>query len=322
MVEIGTNIEKAKHLLEAGELVAIPTETVYGLAGNALNPEAVAKIFETKKRPHFNPLIVHIPHAGSAKQYVDHFPEQAEKLARQFWPGPLTLVLKKKETIPDLVTAGLDTVGLRCPDHPLTRQLLGCLNFPLAAPSANLFGRISPTKPEHVAEQLGDAIPYILDGGACTVGIESTIVGFEENTPVVYRLGGLTVEQIRETVGAVQVNVHAASNPKAPGQLKSHYAPTKKIILGNIAELLQYYPAHCSGILTMSKDFNSPYQRMLSSTGNLHEAASNLFQALRDFETMPVDVILAELVEEQGLGRAINDRLRRAASEKNFDNQF
>jgi L-threonylcarbamoyladenylate synthase len=315
MAEIGTNIEKAVQLLKAGELVAIPTETVYGLAGNALNTEAVAKIFETKRRPFFDPLIVHVPDAGSAKQYVDYIPDNATMLAQKFWPGPLTLVLKKRDVIPALVTAGLDTVGLRCPDHALTHELLNNLDFPLAAPSANLFGRVSPTKPEHVNEQLGQFIPYILDGGTCPVGIESTIVGFEGDRPVIYRLGGLTVEQIKEVVGNVTVNTHSSSNPKAPGQLKSHYAPSKKVILGNVEELLQHYPAHCSGILTLSKDFNSPYQRRLSPTGNLHEAASNLFQALRDFETMPVDVILAELVEENGLGRAINDRLRRAASQ-------
>ncbi|QOI97583.1 MAG: threonylcarbamoyl-AMP synthase [Flammeovirgaceae bacterium] len=314
MAEIGTHIEKAAQLLRAGELVAIPTETVYGLAGNALNPKAVAKIFETKNRPHFNPLIVHVPDGTTAKSYVQQFPEPAEKLARAFWPGPLTLVLKKKPIIPDLVTAGFDTVGLRCPDHPLTHTLLSQLAFPLAAPSANLFGRVSPTKPEHVNEQLGQRIPYILDGGSCVVGIESTIVGFEEDQPVVYRLGGITIEQIRQVVGEVFIKTNGTKNPRTPGQLKSHYAPSKKIILGKIEELLQRYPAHCSGILTLSKDFNSPHQRMLSPTGNLHEAAHNLFQALRDFETMPVDVILAELVEEQGLGRAINDRLRRAAA--------
>ncbi|MFN3840464.1 MAG: L-threonylcarbamoyladenylate synthase [Cyclobacteriaceae bacterium] len=319
MAEIGINIEKAVQLLEAGELVAIPTETVYGLAGNALNADAVAKIFETKRRPHFDPLIVHVPDVASAEKYVDYFPEQARQLAQQFWPGPLTLVLQKKEIIPDLVTAGLHTVGLRCPDHPLTHNLLRHLNFPLAAPSANLFGRVSPTKPEHVNEQLGHAIPYILDGGPCPVGIESTIVGFENNNPVIYRLGGLSLEQIREVTPVVNVQKHSASNPKAPGQLQRHYAPSKKVIIGNVEDLLQRYPAHCSGILTLAKDFNSPYQRMLSPSGNLHEAARNLFQFLRDFETMPVDVILAELVEEIGLGRAINDRLRRAASEKNFE---
>lgn len=315
MAEIGKTIEKAVQFLQAGELVAIPTETVYGLAGNALKPEVVAKIFDTKKRPSFDPLIVHVPDASHVANYAAEFPEKAQQLARHFWPGPLTLVLKKKEIIPHLVTSGLDTVGLRCPNHPLTHELLTRLSFPLAAPSANLFGRVSPTKPEHVNEQLGKYIPYILDGGPCPVGIESTIVGFENHQPVVYRLGGLPVELIESVIGKVSLQPYSTSNPKAPGQLKSHYAPSKKVILGNVAELLQHYPAHCSGILTLSKDFNSPYQRRLSPTGNMHEAASNLFQALRDFETMPVDVILAELVEEQGLGRAINDRLRRAASE-------
>src|SRR6478735_1162446 len=192
MAEIGKDIVLAKQLLENGDLVAIPTETVYGLAGNALSATSVAKIFSTKNRPQFDPLIVHVPSLEKAKDYVSEVPDFAKALTEKFWPGPLTLLLKKKTVIPDLVTSGLDTVGIRCPDHSLTRDLLTSLDFPLAAPSANPFGYVSPTEPSHVNEQLGQKIKYILDGGVCPVGIESTIVGFENEGPVVYRLGGLS----------------------------------------------------------------------------------------------------------------------------------
>jgi len=313
MAEVGIDTKKAVHLLEQGELVAIPTETVYGLAGNALNKQAVTKIFTVKDRPQFDPLIVHVADLKSAKEFVTEIPSVAHTLVDKFWPGPVTLVLKKKKIIPDLVTAGLETVGIRCPDHPLTLQLLKKLSFPLAAPSANPFGYVSPTKAEHVEEQLGSKIQYILDGGTCSVGIESTIVGFENNEPVVYRLGGLSLEHIESTIGKIRVMTHSTSNPKAPGQLLSHYSPAKKVFLGSIEELLQTYPAHLAGILTFQKDFNSPFQFVLSPSGSLEEAAQNIFEALRSFDKLPVDVILAERVPDTGLGRAINDRLQRAA---------
>lgn len=315
MAEIGTDILKAKALLEAGELVAIPTETVYGLAGNALNVESVAKIFTAKNRPRFDPLIVHVPDIGKAQDYVTAMPEKARLLAKHFWPGPLTLLLKKKPCIPDLVTAGMDTVGIRCPHHILTQTLLRSLDFPLAAPSANPFGYVSPTQPAHVDEQLGDRIQYILDGGACEIGIESTIIGFEDGIPAVYRTGGVSIEALEEVVGKVTLPSFAGGHPVTPGQLKSHYAPGKKVIIGKIEELLQEYPAHCSGILTFQNDFNSPFQFILSPSGTLEEAAKNLFAGLRFFEKMPVEVILTEMVPDVGLGRAINDRLKRAASE-------
>lgn len=312
MAAIGTDMDKALSLLQHDELVAIPTETVYGLAGNALSIAAVAKIFSVKERPQFDPLIVHVPDLEKAKEYVVEIPEAAKKLADKFWPGPLTLLLKKKSIIPDLVTAGLDTVGVRCPDHDLTRQLLKQLPFPLAAPSANPFGYVSPTKPEHVNEQLGDKIQYILDGGACPVGIESTIIGFENDTPVVYRLGGLSLEDIEKTIGPVTLMTHSTSNPKAPGQLQSHYAPRKKVILGSIEALLKTY--NNAGVLSFQKDFKVSNQIILSPSGKPEEAAQNLFGALRAFDKMKVDVVLTELVPDQGLGRAINDRLRRAAA--------
>ncbi|HEY3403615.1 MAG TPA: L-threonylcarbamoyladenylate synthase [Ohtaekwangia sp.] len=314
MADIGIDIQRAKSLLEQGELVGIPTETVYGLAGNALNVSAVTKIFETKNRPEFDPLIVHVPDIEHARLYVEKIPDAALELTKHFWPGPLTLLLRKKPVIPDMVTSGLDTVGIRCPDHIITRTLLRELDFPLAAPSANPFGYVSPTRAEHVNDQLGDRIPYILNGGECRVGIESTIIGFETDQPTIYRLGGLSLEKINDLIGPVVVQAHSTSNPKAPGQLKSHYAPGKKLIIGEMEELLQQYPAHEVGLLTFQDDFNSPFQFILSPSGNMEEAAQNLFTALREFDKMPIDFILAEFVPDEGLGRAINDRLRRAAS--------
>src|SRR5882672_5472348 len=205
MAEIGKDIAKAATLLRQGKLVAIPTETVYGLAGNALNVEAVTRIFAAKNRPYFDPLIVHVPYPSSAGEYAERIPGKALDLMEQFWPGPLTVLLSKKNIVPDLVTAGLDRVGLRCPDHPMTLALLQSLPFPLAAPSANPFGYVSPTSPHHVNDQLGNEIEYILDGGECKVGVESTIVGFEDDTPTIYRLGGLQVEAIESITGRVQL---------------------------------------------------------------------------------------------------------------------
>lgn len=313
MAEIGTDIQKAKTVLTQGGLVAIPTETVYGLAANAINVTSVAKIFEVKGRPTFDPLIVHVPDLESVKSYSGEINEHAEILAKHFWPGPLTLLLKKKQIIPDLVTAGLSTVGLRCPDHPLTRNLLTRLTFPLAAPSANPFGYVSPTRPAHVEEQLGDKIDYILDGGPCKVGVESTIVGFPNGRPTVLRLGGIAVEQIEAIIGKVDVRTHSTSNPQAPGQLESHYAPRQRVVLGNIEDLMKIFAGVRYAVMSFEKRYDIPFSFVLSESGSLNEAAANLFQALRTLEKMPVEIILAERVPDHGLGRAINDRLKRAA---------
>jgi L-threonylcarbamoyladenylate synthase len=312
----GTDLNEAARLLRAGETVAIPTETVYGLAANALDPASVLKIFKTKKRPEFDPLIVHIPSPEAVSLYADEFPEQARKLAEHFWPGPLTLILKKKSIIPDLVTSGLDTVGLRVPRHELTLELLRGLDFPLAAPSANPFGYVSPTTAAHVHDQFAGKIPYILDGGPCGVGIESTIVGFEDGACTVYRLGGLSIEAIEQVGGKVKVNVHVSSNPRAPGMLKSHYAPKIPLKFGNIQDLLKEYGNLNCGILCLNRNFEikSHIHTVieLSPEGNLDEAARNVFAAMRSLEQSGVDVILADTFPESGLGIAINDRLRRA----------
>src|SRR6478736_3862963 len=315
MAEIGKDISKAVSILRQGKLVAIPTETVYGLAANALDVEAVTKIFVAKNRPYFDPLIVHVQSAEAAKEYSEKIPTWAFELMKRFWPGPLTLLLPRKNIIPDLVTSGLDRVGLRCPDHAMTLDLLQSLSFPLAAPSANPFGYVSPTTPTHVNDQLGNAIEYILDGGECKVGVESTIVGFEGNTPVVYRLGGLSVESIESVTGQAKVATISVSNPQAPGQLQSHYAPRKKVLIGDINELLKDY--NRVGVLSFQEKYSSEKiekQIVLSSSGSLEEAAQKLFSSLRELDKSDVDIILTELVPNTGLGRAINDRLRRAAT--------
>jgi L-threonylcarbamoyladenylate synthase len=311
---IGTNLEQAAGYLRQGELVAIPTETVYGLAANALNADAVAKIFLAKGRPTFDPLIVHIPDAGKIEQYSDRTPSMAYDLAEKFWPGPLTILLHKKSIIPDLVTAGLEQVGLRCPDHPLTRALLERVDFPLAAPSANPFGYISPTTSVHVQRQLGNAIKYILDGGPCRIGIESTVVGFQNDQPVVYRLGGLAIEKLKAVTGKVKLELNQSSNPAAPGQLKSHYAPKKKLLFGNPAELLPRLNELKTGLLSFQHDYGLSNQIILSKSGSTQEAAKNLFSALRELDESDCDVIIAEPVPTEGLGSAINDRLLRASA--------
>lgn len=314
MAAIGKDILKASTLLGLGRLVAIPTETVYGLAANALDTTAVAGIFRAKNRPTFDPLIIHTYSVDKAKEYVREFPIELEKLAKAFWPGPLTILLPKKNVIPDLVTSGLDNVAVRIPNHPLTLQLLQQLNFPLAAPSANPFGYVSPTKPEHVNKQLGNEIDYILDGGDCKVGIESTIVGIENGKVCVYRLGGLSIEQIEKIAGKVELKINSSDNPTAPGQLKSHYAPMKKIIIGNIRELLLHYKNSC--VLNFGSEKFDVLTFNLSAKGDVTEAAANLFNGLRTLDESTAEVILCDYLPEIGLGIAINDRLKRAAAEK------
>jgi L-threonylcarbamoyladenylate synthase len=317
VAEIGKDILKAKHYLEKEELVAIPTETVYGLAANALNPIAVAKIFEAKERPTFDPLIVHTHSLNEVYNFVIDIHPALLKLAKRFWPGPLTLLLPKKEIIPNLVTSGLDRVGVRVPNHSLTLNLLTQLNFPLAAPSANPFGYISPTTAGHVEKQLGTKIPYILDGDSCEVGLESTIVGEENGEIIIYRLGGLPIDEIESVVGKVSVQLNQSSNPKAPGQLKSHYAPKKPVYIGNLKELQTQYSAKKIGAIVFGNDIKlneSILIKNLSSSKNYQEASTNLFSFLRELDEADVDVIITELLPEIGLGLAINDRLKRASA--------
>ena len=319
MARIDQDIHAAIDLLTKSELVGIPTETVYGLAGNAFDAMAVAKIFEVKERPTFDPLIVHTSSFARLSEFVLDIPEEAKRLSEYFWPGPLTMVFKKKIVIPDLVTSGLDTVAVRIPKHPLTLELLQKLDFPLAAPSANPFGYVSPTSALHVNEQLGGKIQYILDGGPCQVGIESTIISFEEGISVL-RLGGCKIEEIEKMVGKVKVNLYSTSNPTAPGMLESHYSPLTPIKLGKIDEEILANPNKKIGVLSYKDWFqgiNTAHQFVLSEKGDLEEAATRLFTGLRHLDSLNLQLILSEFVPDEGLGRAINDRLRRAEAKRN-----
>ena len=314
MAEIGKDIVKARDLLRDGEIVAIPTETVYGLAGNALNESAILKIFEVKNRPKFDPLIAHLSSINHLETIAKEIPEALYKFAETVWPGPVTLLLKKKSVIPDLLTAGSAYIAVRIPKHPLTLDLLKSIDFPLAAPSANPFGYISPTTAQHVMDQLGNQIPYVLDGGPTQVGIESTIIGFRNEKVYVHRLGGLAIEYIQSYFPKVEMQLNQSGNPMAPGMLKSHYAPAKQLILGNLEELLSNFSGHKVGIISFSRDYGVNHQYILSPTGSLEEAAKNLFGTLRALDQeKEIDIILSEKFPNHGLGMAINDRLNRAS---------
>lgn len=317
MAETGKNIVLAAELLSKGKLVAIPTETVYGLGANALNESAVLSVFKAKERPFFDPLIIHVPSLEAAKLYADFKDHRLLTLATTFWPGPLTLLLPKKEIVPSIVTSGLPQVAVRVPNHALTLALLGEISFPLAAPSANPFGYVSPTEPQHVNNQLGDKIDYILDGGACTVGIESTIVGIEDDQVCVFRLGGLAIEEIEKIVGPVELSINNSSDPKAPGQLKNHYAPTKPLFVGDLNELAGQHTSKQISVLCFGDENNLPKNAEvfnLSQSQNLEEAALNLFKFLRLADESSSDVVLCQVLPNAGLGRAINDRLKRASA--------
>ncbi len=315
--EIGKDIAKARALLERGLLVAIPTETVYGLAANALDSEAVIHIFEVKDRPRFDPLIVHGADRDRLADYVQDFPDWAVTLADKFWPGPLTIVLPKRDIIPDIVTSGLGTVAIRVPLNPLTHELLAQLEFPLAAPSANPFGYVSPTTPQHVMDQLGGKISYILDGGECAVGIESTIVAERDGAIHILRLGAAPVEEIESVIGPVILSTGPNDAGHSPGNLKNHYATRTPLVLGPID--LRNYDSQTTGILSFHKRYAEipiEHQIVLSTSGDLRKASKYLFAAMRHLDSLGLGVILAEEFPETGLGRAINDRLRRAAAKQ------
>lgn len=321
---IGTDVARAAKLLREGNLVAIPTETVYGLAANALDASAVVGIFEAKNRPEFDPLIVHTHSAEEFRLFAETIPPDARRLADELCPGPITFILPKHAIIPDIVTSGHPTVGLRVPDHPVALDLLRSLPFPLAAPSANPFGYVSPTTAQHVADQLGDKVSYILDGGPSRVGIESTILDFSQPKPRILRLGGLSLERLEDLLGHELDVQLSSSRPSAPGMLISHYAPSKPVRVGDIEALLTEHAQERVGVLAFSKlapAVDSSAQRVLSPVADLREAATNLFGYLRELDAMPIDVVLAEWVPDNGLGRAINDRLRRAAAVTTPDHQ-
>ena len=313
---ISTDISKAVAILNAEGLVAIPTETVYGLAGNIFSEKAIKLIFEIKKRPFFNPLIVHIKSVDELLDIVSYVPEKAKLLADAFWPGPLTLVLPKNSNIPDIITAGKDTVAVRIPNHPTALELLRQLDFPLAAPSANPFGNISPTTAQHVNDYFKDAIQMVLDGGACERGIESTIIGFDGDQPVLYRLGSTSIEAIEAVVGPIEIMNKKEIAPEAPGMLERHYAPTTQTILvDNISEAIKKHSDKRIGILAFQsyeKHKAIVFQIVLSETKDLQESASKLYDALHQLDKQDIDLIIAERFPDFGLGKSINDRLQRA----------
>lgn len=316
MATITRDINLAAEYLNKNEVVAIPTETVYGLAGNAFNVIAIEKIFNAKQRPSYDPLIVHTDHIDKIESFVQSIPEEAKILAKHFWPGPLTLIFTKKSLIPDLVTSGLSTVGVRIPDHPVTRELLSKLTFPLAAPSANPFGYISPTSAKHVDDQLGNVIPLILDGGICKVGLESTIIGFEGKSVIIYRPGIITLNKIKAVLPEVEIIIKQTAESIAPGMLENHYAPLKPLYLGDISYLAENHKGKKIAILNF-KEYKSfadkENQIVLSPSGDLNEAAFNLYSSLRILDKMRVDLILAETVPEEELGKVINERLYKAS---------
>lgn len=312
---ISKDIQKAIHLLTNDDIVAIPTETVYGLAGNIFSETAIKRIFSTKKRPFFNPLIVHIATTDALHDIVKYVPEKATLLAKAFWPGPMTLVLKKHSKIPDLITAEKDTVAVRMPNHPKTLELLRQLPFPLAAPSANPFGSISPTKPIHVENYFKNDIKMVLDGGACKNGIESTIIGFENNKPIIYRLGALALEDIEAVVGKVPIKNKEDKTPDAPGMLARHYAPkTQTVLVDNVLEETKKYFGKKIGVLVFSESIHntSCTEIILSKEKSLPEAAANLYDAMHHLDHEDLDIIIAQRFPEKGLGKSINDRLQRA----------
>jgi L-threonylcarbamoyladenylate synthase len=310
------SIARAVELLRAGEVIGLPTETVYGLAGDALNPTALARIFETKQRPLFDPLILHTADADGAWQLAEHVPQSARRCAERFWPGPLTLVLLKKALVPDLATSGLPGVALRVPAHPVAQTLLRAFGGPLAAPSANRFGRISPTDAQAVRAELGDAVALILDGGPCAVGIESSVLDLSGEAPVLLRAGGVPVEELEALVGPIERARPVDEKPAAPGQLKHHYAPRKPLrIVRDVAKIPGEGGAGALVFGTINLPANFPGMvENLSPSGDLREAAANFFRALRRLDDDPrVETICAMMLPAHGLGLAINERLERAA---------
>jgi L-threonylcarbamoyladenylate synthase len=312
----------AAEIIKRGGIVAFPTETVYGLGADAFNPLAVARVFEVKRRPYFDPLIVHVANYTDLDKLVIEIPSDAKKLMEQFWPGPLTVVLLKKAEVPDLVTAGLPTVAVRMPKHPMTLSLIGLVGSTIVGPSANPFGYLSPTTAEHVREQLGDQIDFILDGGPCEVGVESTIVSFFEKRTMLLRPGGIPLEEIESIIGRVEISPLREERPSAPGMLPRHYAPRTPIILDWSKKNLDSYRDKKIGLLAFQEPKNSQkfHQiEVLSKKGDFREAAANLFSAIRRLDALNLDLILAEAVPEVGLGRAIMDRLRRASGNPFID---
>lgn len=309
-------VSRAVDLLRAGEVVALPTETVYGLAADALSATAVVRIFETKKRPHFDPLIVHLPELSWIERMAvveEKARPLVERLIAKFWPGPLTIVLPRREMVPSIVTAGLETIALRMSAHPLFSEVVRAFGRPLAAPSANRFGRISPTAAAHVMEELSGRIPLIVDGGATEHGIESTVIALRLGGIEILRAGPINREEL---VKFAEIRIRDAVRTESPGQLPSHYRPnTPLMIVEDISQVAVPKGKRFGALLWSDMPFSETFveARRLSTTGNLREAATNLFRYLRELDRAGLDCIVAEALPNEGLGVAIMDRLQRAA---------
>ncbi len=316
MVSISKDIALAAKILNNEQVIGFPTETVYGLAGNIFSEKAIHAIFEIKKRPKFNPLIVHISKIEDLKKIATDIPENAYKLVAKFWPGPITLLLKKQKTISDLITAGKETVAVRIPNHPMALAILNAIDFPLAAPSANPFGSISPTTANHVANYFQHELEAIFDGGSCKNGLESTIVGFESEKIVIYRLGAVSIEDIEKVVGKTEMIIYNENSPVAPGMLKKHYAPkTHFITTDDVEASIQQFQNLKIGVLSFSNKYDLKLvqvQEILSETRDFKEASRNLYAAMHRLDQLNLDIIISEIFPDFDLGKSINDRLGRA----------
>lgn len=313
MIDPQDDIAKAAELLRSGELVVIPTETVYGLAANAFNEDAVAKIYALKQRPKTNPLILHISGIKELANYVEEIPDAAVKLMNHFWPGPLTVLLRKKKNVPDYITAGSERVAVRVPNNAKTLALLGLLDFPLVAPSANPFTYISPTKPDHLRICYGEQTPFILEDGECEVGIESTIIGFDGDDVLVYRLGSITIEAIEGVLGkAVRLNNYKNSGETTPGMHHKHYSPKTKVILTSL-ENFPKEPDSKTALISFSKKVDAPVTFYLDNR-HMNEVAQKLYAILYEVDALALDQIFIEEMEETEMGRTLMDRLRRSSA--------
>lgn len=313
---ISKDLNLAVSILNKDGIIGLPTETVYGLAGNIFSESAIKEIFEVKQRPLYNPLIVHVKNIDEINKIAVDIPPVAFELASKFWPGPLTLLFKKNTLVPDIVTSSKSTVAVRIPKHPMALDLLNKLDFPLAAPSANPFGMISPTKAEHVENYFNEKL--ILDGGTCETGIESTIVGFNGNDVIIYRLGGITIDEIESVSGEVKLFNKSDEMPEAPGMLSKHYAPQTQLYFTNDLENHKLmFSTKRIGLILFNKSVenlpNNWIEFVLSPKSDLVEAAAQLYSTLHQLDKMNLDCIIAEQFPEDGLGSVINDKLRRAS---------
>lgn len=312
------DIRKAADALLAGNIIGMPTETVYGLAGLAYNDSAIRSIYEIKARPYNNPLILHVDNLASLASIAQDVPQLAYDLAEAFWPGPLTLILNKTSNVPQLVTGGQNTVAVRIPSHPVALELLKAVKFPLAAPSANPFGRVSPTASSHVMDYFNGKIPLILEGGNSTVGIESTIVGFDRGMPVVYRQGCVTGEDLKRFSAKVKLELKAKAMPVAPGMLSRHYSPkTPLIVVRSLQEAVGANPDRHLGTISFREEHGhkSVHHITLSEAGSLSEAGAGLYAALHQLDSQGLDLIIAEEFPSGGIGNALNDKLSRASKQ-------